>query len=77
VTLTEPAAETILDRFGDLENYPYEAIAPYEEFRVGPNTYYFTPGGLLYCKDPSSEEVGSVCCGYVPAKVWHYRTDDS
>ena len=39
-------------------------------------TYYFTPGGFLYRKDPGSEEVGGFFCGYLTDKVWHYRTDD-
>jgi hypothetical protein len=58
-------AEELLERFSDLENYLEEPLAPYQEIRVGVNTYYFTPGGFLYCKDPGTEE------------VWHYRTDDS
>jgi hypothetical protein len=38
-----------------LKNYPDEALAPYEEFKVGAKTYYFSPGGSLYRKDPEVE----------------------
>ena len=34
----------VLERLGDLENYPEESLAPYEEFRIDANIYYFTPG---------------------------------
>ncbi len=44
--------EGILARLGDPENYPEESFAPYEEFSVGANIYYFTPGGFLYRKNP-------------------------
>jgi hypothetical protein len=54
----DTAAEELLSRFSDTENYPHEHLAPYQEFRIGANTYYFTPGGFLYRKDPGSEEVG-------------------
>ncbi len=67
-------AENILDRLSDLKNYPEEALAPYEEFEVGGQTYYFTPGGFLYRKDPGTEEVGGFFCGYLSDAVWHYRT---
>jgi hypothetical protein len=70
-------AENILDRLGDLENYPEEHLAPYKEFTLDGNTYYFTPGGFLYRKDPETEEVGGYFCGYLTDEVWHYRTDDS
>jgi hypothetical protein len=70
-------AENILDRLKDVENYPEEHLAPYKEFEIGTNTYYFTPGGFLYRKDPGSEEVGGFFCGYLTDDVWHYRTDDS
>jgi len=69
-------AEEILEHFSDLKNYPEEALAPYQEFRVGANTYYFTPGGFLYRKDPGTEEVGGFFCGYLTDEVWRYRTDD-
>ena len=38
-----------------LKNYPDEALAPYEEFKVEGKTYYFSPGGSLYRKDPEPE----------------------
>jgi hypothetical protein len=72
----DTTAENILDRLSDLENHPHEALAPYEEFRGGANTYYFTPGGFLYRKDPGTEEVGGFFCGYLTEEVWHHRTDD-
>ncbi len=59
------AAVRILKRLSDVENYPEEALAPYQEFRVGAYTYYFAPGGFLYRKDFGTEE------------VWRYRSDDS
>ena len=71
------AAVRILERLSDVENYPEEALAPYEEFGVGANTYYFTPGGFLYRKDPGTEEVGGFICDYLTDKVWHYRTAHS
>jgi hypothetical protein len=67
----------IFERLSDIENYPEEAFAPYQEFGVGTNTYYFTPGGFLYRKDPGTEEVGGFFCGYLTDEVWRYRTDDS
>jgi len=70
-------AEEILDHLSDLKNYPEEALAPYQEFSVGANVYYFTPGGFLYRKDPGSEEVGGFFCGYLTDEAWHYRTDNS
>ena len=71
----DATAEELLSRLGDTENYPDEHLAPYQEFRIGPNTYYFTPGGFLYRNDPGSEEVGGFFCGYLTDEVWHYRTD--
>jgi hypothetical protein len=71
------AAESILERFRNLENYPDETLAPYKEFTVSGKTYYFTPGGFLYRKDPGTEEVGGFFCGYLTDEVWQYRTDDS
>ena len=70
------AAARVLDRLGDLENYPEEHLAPYKEFEIGGYTYYFTPGGFLYRKDPGSEVVGGYFCGYLTDEVWHHRTDD-
>jgi hypothetical protein len=72
----DDTATGILERLGDLENYPEQQVAPYEEFKVGANTYYFTPGGFLYRKDLGSEEVGGFFCGYLTDEVWHRRTDD-
>jgi hypothetical protein len=74
--MRDATVEKILDRLSDLENYPDEHLAPYEEFRVGSNTYYFTPGGFLYRKDPRAEEVGGFFCGYLPDEVWSRRTDE-
>jgi hypothetical protein len=67
-------AEEILDRLSDLENYPEDALASYEEFLVGGKTYYFTPGGFLYRKDqPGLEEVGASSAATLPMK---YGTTD-
>ena len=74
--MRDATAEKILDRLSDLEDYPDEHLAPYEEFRVGSNTYYFTPGGFLYRKDPGAEEVGGFFCGYLSDEVWSRRTDE-
>jgi hypothetical protein len=76
VSTRDATAQELLSRFSDTENYPDEHLAPYQEFRIGANTYYFTPGGFLYRKDPGSEEVGGFFCGYLTDEVWHYRTDD-
>ena len=77
MTQQDYVAEGVLERLGDLENYPDEHLAPYEEFKIGANTYYFTPGGFLYRKDPGSEAVGGFFCGYLTDEVWHHRTDHS
>jgi hypothetical protein len=80
MNLTMPhdhAAVAVLERLGDLENYPEESLAPYKEFGIGGKIYYFTPGGFLYRKDPGTEEVGGFFCGYLTDEAWHYRTDDS
>jgi hypothetical protein len=47
--------EYTLDLLRALKNYPDEALAPYEEFKVGGKTYYFSPGGSLYRKDSEFE----------------------
>ena len=73
----DTTARTILDMLSDLENYPEEALAPYEEFEADDKVYYFTPGGFLYRKDPRTEEAGGFFCGYLADEVWHYRTDDN
>jgi hypothetical protein len=74
---TDTTVEDFLERLSDVENYPEESLAPYEEFGVGANTYYFTPGGFLYRRDPGTKEVGGYFCGYLTDEVWHYRTDNS
>jgi hypothetical protein len=74
--LRDATAEEILARFGNTENHPEEAITPYQEFSVENKTYYFTPGGFLYRKEPGTEEVGGFFCGYLTDEVWHHRTDD-
>ena len=70
----DATAENILDRLSDLENYPHEPLAPYEEFEVGDQTYYFTPGGFLYRKDLGTEEIGGFFCGYITDEVWRKRS---
>jgi hypothetical protein len=76
VITRDATAQALLSRLSDIENYPEEHLAPYQEFKIGANTYYFTPGGFLYRKDPRSEEVGGFFCGYPSDEVWHHRTDD-
>jgi hypothetical protein len=76
LVLRDTTVENFLARLSDLEHYPHEALAPYEEFKIGGRTYYFTPGGFLYRKDPGTEEVGGSFCGYLTDEVWRYRTDD-
>ena len=70
----DTTAKNILDVLSDLENYPEEALVPYQEFGRDGHTYYFTPGGFLYRKDTGTEEVGGFFCGYLTDEVWHYRT---
>jgi hypothetical protein len=74
--MQDTTAEGILARLGDPKNYPEEALAPYEEFEVSGSTYYFTPGGFLYRKDPGTEEVGGFFCGYLTDDAWKYRIDN-
>lgn len=69
-------AEDFSEHVTDLEDYPYELLAPYEEFTLNARTYYLTPGGLLYRKDPDTERVGGAFCGYLTDRVWPYRSDD-
>ena len=69
----DTTAENLLGILSDLENYPQEALVAYEEFERDDQTYYFTPGGFLYRKDPGTEEVGGFFCGYLSDEVWHYR----
>jgi hypothetical protein len=74
-TQEDPTAENLLlERLSDLENNPEELLVPYEEFEMGDETYFFTPGGFLYRKDPWSEEVCGFFCGFLSDEVWHYRT---
>ena len=72
--MLDPTAENILARFSDLENNPHETISPYLLFNVGGKLYYFTPGGFLYRRDPATEEVGGIFCGYLTDEIWRYRT---
>lgn len=72
----DTTAERILERLSDTKTYPEEALTSYEEFSVGGKTYYFTPGGFLYRKDPATGALGGFFCGYLTDEVWHYRTDD-
>ena len=76
-TLRDATAEAILARFSDAKNCPEEALVPYQEFSEGGKTYYFTPGGFLYRRDPGTDEVGGYLCGYLTDEAWGYRTDDS
>jgi len=73
--LQDTTAEVVLERLGDMKNYPEEALVPYQEFEEGGNVYYFTPGGFLYRKDAWTEEVCGFFCGYLTDEVWHYRAD--
>ena len=71
-------AQRILERLSELKQGPQEeeALTPYEEFEVDEKTYYFTPGGFLYRKEPGTEEVGGFFCGYLSGEVWRYRSDN-
>ena len=74
-------AQRILKRLSELKHGPQEeeaaeALTPYEEFEVDEKTYYFTPGGFLYRREPGTEEVGGFFCGYLSAEAWRYRTDN-
>jgi hypothetical protein len=75
-TQHDTVAEQILERLSDTERHPEENITPYQEFSVESKTYYFTPGGFLYRKDPGTEQVGGFFCGYLADEVWHYRTTE-
>ena len=52
--LRDVTAEDVLKRLRDLKNYLHDALAPYEEYKLDEKTYYFTPGGFLYRKDPGT-----------------------
>jgi hypothetical protein len=69
-------AQRILERLSEVKHCPDEALAPYEEFEVDEKTYYFTPGGFLYRREPGTEEVGGFFCGYLSGEAWRYRTDN-
>jgi hypothetical protein len=56
----------ILKHLSELRNYPNKALAPYEEFKVGASTYYFTPGGSLCRKDLGKEGAKVVFDGHLP-----------
>ena len=58
------AARDLLERREELKNHSDQPLVPYEEFAKAGSTYYFTPGGFLYRKDPWSKEVGGFFCGY-------------
>ena len=77
-TITQEAltAENLLKCLSDLENNPKELLVPYEEFETGGETYYFTPGGFLYRREPGTEEIGGFFCGYLSDEAWRYRTDE-
>ena len=68
--LQDTTAETHFALLIDLENYLGKVLGSYEEFMLGGKTYYFSPGGFLYRKDPGSEEVGGHFCGYLDDEVW-------
>ena len=74
--LRDVTAEDLLKRFSDLQNYPHDALAPYEEFKLDGKTYYFTLGGFLYRKDAGTRTLGGYFCGYLTDEIWHYRSDD-
>jgi len=74
--LRDITAEDLLKRLSDLQNHPHDALAPYEEYKLDEKTYYFTPGGFLYRKDPATGALGGFFCGYLTDEVWHYRVDD-
>ena len=69
-------AEDFSEHVTDLEDYPYELLVGGEEFTLNARSYYFTPGGLLYHKDPGTERVGGVFCGYLADRVSRYWSDD-
>ena len=74
-------AQRILERLSELKHGPQEeveeALTPYEEFVVDEKTYYFTPGGFLYRREPGTEEVGGFFCGYLSGEAWRYQTDNA
>ena len=51
--------DSIIEHLSYLKSYPNKELPAYEEFSVGNKTYYFSPGGSLYQKDPEAKEVGT------------------
>ncbi len=76
ITQEDPTAENLLERLSDLENNPEELLVPYEEFEIEGETYYFTPGGFLYRREPGTEEIGGFFCGYLSDEAWRYRSNE-
>jgi hypothetical protein len=74
-TMEDRTAKNILERLRKVARYPRESLAPFEEFFEDGKTYYFTPGGFLYRKDPGTEEIGGFFCGYLTDEVWRHRHD--
>jgi hypothetical protein len=74
----DSTAQAILERLSDLNNHTDddEKVVPYREFEANEKTYYLTPGGFLYRRDPGTEVVGGYFCGYLTDEVWHCRSDD-
>ena len=72
------AAQAIVERLSDLSNYTddEDEVVPYREFEADDKTYYFTPGGFLYRRDPGTEEARGFFCGYLSGEAWRYRTDN-
>ena len=66
-------AKTVFEHLSNLKTP--EALTPYEEFRAGSKTYYFTPGGSLYRREPGMEEIGGVFCGHLTSSVRYRRID--
>jgi len=69
--LQDTTAEAHLDLLIYLENYIGKALDPYEEFMLAGKTYYFSPGGFLYRREPGSEEAEGYFCGYFNDEVWN------
>jgi hypothetical protein len=72
------AAQAIVERLSDLSNYTddEDEVVPYREFEADDKTYYFTPGGFLYRRDPGTEEARGFFCGYLSGETWRFRTDN-
>ena len=50
--MQDPTAEHILDRLSDLKNYPHEALAPYEEFKLAGKPTTSPPGDSSIARMP-------------------------